>query len=118
MKEYNRKTKRWEEKHEDTGASLKKKNTCRGGKPHDFQLVLPRHISYSLPNHGSNIPMESIIAFYDSEDAIRDFIRNEEEKLLQHGLKTRRFLGFSETTRWLKCSVCGKEDYIKNELKK
>lgn len=40
MKEYNRKTKRWEERKEPTG-SLKKPKNCRGGKPHEFELCLP-----------------------------------------------------------------------------
>lgn len=105
MKEYNKKTKRWEEPI-DIGKSLKRRETCRGGKPHAFELVLPKYIATR-----GDITQEGVEMYYKSEEEKNVFMKKQEETLAQFGIIHRVWHG--PNTRHLRCSVCGKEEYAK-----
>ena len=107
MKEYNRTTKKYEEKSEVVG-SLKKKETCRGGKPHDFLIVLPEFIS--MRNRDIDTATENVIKYYESEDRIHDFIQKEVEFKKSLGIHIGVSGWKSKITRYFRCSVCGKKD--------
>lgn len=110
MKTYNRDTKIWEEPKKDSGKPLKKRELCRGGKPHDFQLVLPQYRTHSNPN----VSQEAIKAYYDTEDAIQEFsVAKAKELLDKYGINMRQYSFFGHQTRWIECTVCGKRDYLK-----
>ncbi len=113
MKEYNRTTKRWEDVSKNTSkGTLKKRETCRGGKAHDFQLVLPRYLT----------PVG-----YPTLEAIEEYYRLEDERLAymsEYRAKVNILLGTKERRAWsergtkyLECTVCGKQDYITPEEK-
>ena len=100
MKQYNRTAKRWEE--EKPMSSLKRPETCKGKKPHNFVLSIPKYIQRS-----------KIL----SEDEIKEYYRIEEEriatntvlddKLFKLGIRSRHYFGHNR--RFFICSVCGKE---------
>ena len=104
MKEYNRKTKRWEDVDRIVG-SLKKPDTCKGKKPHDFVLVIPKYY-----RNGKVFNKEQTERFYeleDSKDELTNKVNDEYEKM---GLiPPRRYR--PSTNRYYVCSVCGKEKY-------
>lgn len=110
MKEYNRKTRKWEVITEVVG-DLKKRDTCRGKKPHDFVLVLPDHLrNYYMVD----ITTENVEKYYESEDRIWEF--EEKEKKYKESLGIVRSNGRSiyssrRATRNYECSVCGKKEW-------
>jgi len=110
MKEYNRTTKRWEEKDESKIGSLKKRKLCKGRKEHDFQLCLPDY----LDKHQTLTP-EAIQEYYNSEERIANFLKNESELLSSLGIIKSRYHGISRLIKYFKCSVCGKKEYEHNE---
>lgn len=61
MKVYNRKTKRWEEA--DKAGSLKKRELCKGKRPHDFVLLIPEYI-----RRDHNLFKNEIIQYYQIEE--------------------------------------------------
>lgn len=108
MKEYNRKTKRWEEP--DKSGSLKKPETCKRGKPHDFVLLIP---SYDNPRHHP-FSKEVVQEYYRIEDERLDTNKNLDMLLGILGIQHRHWNG--GVTRYYICSVCGKQKYEHNQL--
>lgn len=111
MKEYNREKRIWEEVSKNTSkGTLKKKETCRGGKPHDYQLVLP---SYGVTKVLGREPTEvEVQKYYEYEDDLYHYEKALREKLTQEtGLTVRYGNMFSRLNRHLQCSVCGKREY-------
>lgn len=109
MKEYNRKTKRWEERGTEQVPDLKKPDLCRGKQPHDFVLVVP---DYSNSHKNDDIPQESIETFYQLIDSL-----NEAKKAVQKAIdslginyKVFYFHDSQGERRHRKCSVCGKQE--------
>lgn len=110
MKEYNRQTKRWEEKKEDVG-SLKRPETCKGGRPHDFVLLVPKYIK---TDH------------FLTADEVAEYYRLEEEDVIFQGEQRKKYkaigivnAGFRPgPCRFYRCSVCGKEEWDLSESKK
>lgn len=105
MKEYNRQTKRWEEKSTEQVGVLKKRDTCRGGKPHDFVLVIPAYEKLG------DATFEQVEAWYQSQENIRAFIDSEEKKLNAIGLPVRKSYFIGRRHKQFTCAVCGKIDY-------
>lgn len=102
MKKYNPDTRKYEE---TTQGSLKKPKACKGGKPHDFEVVLPEYIkTLETPTP------EMVRAYYASEKRQQDFLKGESELLARIGIN--RMFGFSrEVHVSIKCTRCGKKDY-------
>lgn len=105
MKEYNRKTKRWEEKTTEQVGELKKKEMCRGGNAHKMVLVLPDYLGSYLTV--TEIPQEDVVEFYASMDRIYEAIERESAIQVKLGLKKR---WNHRETRHFRCEVCGKKD--------
>lgn len=105
MKEYNRKTKKWENITEQVPV-LKKKSTCKAGRPHNFVLVLP----FSLTQKRDDYDTKTILAYYESEDRICEIQKTEFEFQKSLGIDIPRYI-FYRNTRYYKCDVCGKKEY-------
>ena len=75
MKVYNRQTKKWEEESPKAG-SLKKPKACRGGRPHDFVLLVP---SYIKRDH--ELFKEEIEKYYEIEEERNSVNKIIDEKL-------------------------------------
>ena len=88
----------------DNVSSLKKPKTCRGGKPHDWQLVIPDYISLTKP-----MTEEMAVAYYESEERVREFTEQENKKLDKIGIKSHHWTGFG--SRHYRCKVCDKKDW-------
>ena len=103
MKEYNHKTRRWEEKKEKIG-SLKKPETCKGKQPHDFVLLIPSMISRHRP-----FSKEDILRYYELEAdrEERESVYNAE--LAKIGIDSLRYS--YKLRKFYTCSKCGKEKY-------
>lgn len=104
MKEYNRITKKYEEA---TDIKLKKRELCRGGREHDYLLVLPDHVSYN-ENYKFN-PEE----YYRIMDELRTAEEMYNKKILEMGIGGRwgSFNMSSRTARSYCCSICKKKKY-------
>ena len=101
MKEY-KKTK-IEEEDKPVG-SLKKPETCRGKRPHDWVLLIPEHIQ-----RDHNLDKDEIEYFYRLEDQREAENEKVEKALTSIGIHYYRYLGIR--SRFYKCSVCGKKKY-------
>lgn len=105
MKVYNREKKRWisQEEHE----RLKKprdKKVCRGGKPHDFVLVLP---TWGVKWDGVS-PYDAE-AYYKAMEERAEFIEKQNQALAKKGIIVRDRT--RTETKYYVCSVCKKQDY-------
>lgn len=108
MKEYNRKTKRWEE---PTGlGKFKARDLCKGHKEHDYILALPNHFSRAGVIT-DEIKPEAIAEYYASEERRRAFEEEEEAKLLALGLNLGRGRWRHTVSKFYRCVVCGKQKY-------
>lgn len=104
MKEYKRK----KDKPEVTNPKLKKRDTCRGGKPHDWVLTLPfgyEHIE------GLYVDARPVYEAFKALDAMYKTLHEELEKV---GIrKTKTFYlgrGYTKTKEYV-CSICGKKHW-------
>lgn len=104
MKEYNRKTRKWEEKTTEQVGELKKKELCRGGNAHKMVLVLPSYLKMD------SLPIEIIEKYYESEQRIADFKVKEIDYQNSLGIFTKKYKYELKVTRYLRCEVCGKKD--------
>lgn len=102
MKEYNRRTKRWEEK-EKIG-SLKKRETCKGGKEHEWVLMIPKYISRT-----HNLSKEEIREYYKIEQDRIDFETTLADRCAKIGVKGRYWIGGN--SKFYMCAICKKEKY-------
>ncbi len=108
LKKYNRKTKKWEEE-KNTETSLKKRETCRGGKPHIMELVFPTYIDFT-----GDITSSKVEKYYKLEKQKEDYLKKHNEQLLAIGIHSRIWNEFG-VIKYLQCSICGKKDYIRNK---
>lgn len=115
MKHYDKETKKYisqEEYERRKKISLKKKQTCRGGKEHDFVLVLPRYVNtIGVPTK------EAIEEYYASERRRFLFSKKEKEILESVGIKVNFGYGYLRdgVSVNLQCTVCGKLEYKLDE---
>lgn len=106
MKEYNRKTKRWEEKSTEKVGDLKKEKLCKGHRPHDMQLVLPPYLYHSSPE--PELTPNQIKKYYAIEDARTTCNDKFDMRLAELGINKRS--GWAKfDTRHYKCANCGKK---------
>lgn len=106
MKEYNRKTKRWEEKSTEKVGSGKKPALCKGRKPHDFVLVLPPYTRL-LPG-APYLNAEQIEAYYLSEKRRKAHEVREDEYQKTLGIDVHRYRFSDEVPHYYLCANCGK----------
>jgi len=108
VKEYNRKTKQWEEKSTEKVGELKKKDTCRGGKPHDFRLTLP---PYYRNFFDTDVPESIAEKWYESEERVRACEAKEavyQQEVLGLKISGWRYIASSPRAKHYRCTVCGK----------
>lgn len=105
-KVYDRKSGKYITEEEKQG-SLKKRETCKGGRPHDFVEVLPFGAE-ALPSYkGTPQP------YYDAENRIAEYTETVYKNLeREHGIKIgkSRAIWRPRLRHWL-CSVCHKQQY-------
>lgn len=105
MKKYNRETKKWEDEKE-IEKKLKKRDTCKGGREHDWLEMLPWGIE-ALPNY-KGLPEP----YYDTEKAIAEFSEKKYKELENIGIRVNRYNSFKNVSyRHYLCSVCNKKMY-------
>jgi hypothetical protein len=105
MKEYNHKTRKWEEKTEKVG-SLKRPETCKGKKPHEFELALPKHVETT-----HTFSPEEVAKFYKISEEVTKFDNKKDEEARLLGVRHSTF-GYIRVVRYFyKCAKCGKEKY-------
>ena len=86
--------------------SLKRKALCKGKKPHDFHLHIPK--SYGIDLLRPETP-EMIEEYYISMEYLDRVNRSQEGMLSRFGIKVRTY---NPSVRYFYvCSVCGKQDY-------
>lgn len=105
-KVYDRKKKQWitQEEH-DRRYSKRPKNVCRGGRPHDFVLVLP---SWVRTNERYNLDP---LPYYEAQEAARAFQERMSNELADRGIMVSRYHGLGSGMRHYVCSVCKKQEY-------
>lgn len=105
MKVYDRKSKKWVEEDVVKAGSLKKPDTCKGKRPHNFILVLPEYIKTT-----TEITPEAVAKYYEIEEETHTLLVNQANKLAGIGIRS---TGWNrKPTKYYRCDVCGKKDYI------
>ena len=108
-KVYDQKSKRWMTD-EEYQRKYKKRQTCKGGREHDWVKVLPHGVEAILPTYKGDAEL-----YYVIEKEIEDFKEKKLKELEEkHGIKSRYSSGFSRFTqqrRIFMCSVCHKQKY-------
>lgn len=108
-KKYLREKKKWVTEEEyDKFYSSHDKKLCRGGKPHDFVLVLPTHVKYD-----ENIYKFNPEDYYKLMEEEYQFFEEQKKKMLAMGVTYGRWN--SKPYRLYMCSVCKKQNYIHEE---
>ena len=114
MKHYDRVTKEYvtEEELERRMSARKPKTrkNCRGGKPHDYVLVIQDYW-----NHHKIYTTEQVDMYYLLEDDKLRCDNVHHDKLVKYGLPASRSIRFhcgesEQITRHYKCGVCGKKE--------
>lgn len=109
MKQYRRDAKRHmsDEEYEVYKAKGRKDpKICRGGKPHDYVLVLPFHVTFDPAIYKFN-PEE----YYRLKDELTALIEKHNEKIVAMGVTSRYRSWERRETRYYICSVCKKQKY-------
>lgn len=105
MKEYNRTTKRWEEKSTEVVGALKKRELCKGQRPHQMKQVMPFYGYNNL-----DLTDDQIEQYYQSKERLQAVEQKEVEYLNSIGIPEKR--GWRQgVTRYKRCEVCGKKEY-------
>lgn len=103
-KVYDRETKTYVEE-EDHVASLKKRESCNGGKEHDWVTVLPHHV------HHKDVTAEVIDKYWELCEELDNAQEEHYKKLKDLGYTSTYILGFQvfgKIRRIQVCAVCGK----------
>lgn len=111
MKEYDREKRKWVEPEEVSGKSLKKRDTCKSKRPHQFVLTIPDYALGSSRNVW-DLTEEQIHKYYDFEEEERDFNNKMHEKRVAAGLDRRYSSYPRKRTLHYRCEVCGKLETV------
>ena len=103
MKTYNRELKKWVEEEKPVG-SLKKPETCKGKKPHEFELVVPKYVETT-----HLFSREEVAQYYKISEDIAKFDNEQDEKARQLGVRHSSFIYTRVVHYYYKCQRCGKE---------
>lgn len=85
---------------------LKRRESCKGGRPHDWIEVLPYGVEAGPTYQGVPEP------YYDAEKAIESFTKSQYQKLDAIGIIVKRYKSFRNRSwrSWM-CSVCHKQEH-------
>jgi hypothetical protein len=107
-KEYNRKTKKWEE---TTGqGKFKTRDSCKGHREHDYILALPPYFAIS-GIITDDIKPQAITEYYASEERREQFNNAEDAKLLALGLNMGKRYKSWARSKFYRCVACNKQKY-------
>ena len=101
MKHYDRKLKKWVTE-EKPMTSLKRPETCKGKKPHEWVLMIPKHVGTRR-----SLFKEEIAEYYKIKEEHAQADRDFGDRYDKIGVNMRYYYG--ESYRFYKCAVCGKE---------
>lgn len=105
---YDRQSKKWLTD-EEYQRKYKKRQTCKGGREHDWVQVLPYGVE-ALPHYKGDPEI-----YYRYEQEIEEFTRAKRAEMEEkHGIKSRYSSGFSDFRKKMRnfvCSVCLKQKY-------
>lgn len=106
MKRYDREKRKYisEEEYQE---GKKKRELCRGGKPHDYILVLPYHARHTDSVLGIDIAEE----YYRIIDEFEDLLDKREERLKAIGVTEGFYRSSIRREREYVCSVCQKKHF-------
>jgi len=110
-KKYNKITKKYGKINEGKLTDLKKRKECRGGREHDFVLVLPFHRHFS---DATEPTAKSIQEYYKIKDELYEFAKAINDRIKKLGINNKYLEWDRYETREFICLVCGK---IKREYK-
>lgn len=102
MKHYDRASKKWITE-EERDLKLKKRDACKGGRPHDYVEVLPYGVEANDKYQGLTQP------YYDAEEAIKAFTEKKYAELAAIGIIVRPHGWWPRNYRRYMCSVCHKQ---------
>jgi hypothetical protein len=102
-KVYNRDKRIW--KDEKPMTSLKRPETCKGKKPHEFVLIIPKYISTT---HDFNF--DEVRKYYEIKDSECKFAEELDREYKKLGVRNSCYF-LHRCFRYYKCSRCGKEKY-------
>lgn len=104
MKQYDRESKKWLSE-EEIAKKVKKRDTCKGGRPHDYVEVLPYGVSALEGYAGSVEP------YYEAEKAIAEFSQKEYDMLREKYGIDAKYMRVSRLFNYRRfmCSVCHKQ---------
>lgn len=106
MKEYDREKKKWVSVDaKERELKLKKRKMCRGGRPHNFVLVLPMYVHFNELYKFNPEEYYKIMEEYDA------FIDEQDQKFKKLGIVTRFGGGLYGRNKTYMCSVCKKVEY-------
>ena len=106
MKEYNRQTRKWEEKSTEVVPDLKTRILCIKKQPHDYVLRVPDYYG----NHiNDDLTEEQVLLYYKVKDEIYEYNKNANKILEDAGVTIRRVPIFNKEARFYECKVCGRQ---------
>lgn len=114
MKKYDRETKKWVEESEII-KKLAKRKLCKGGREHDFILVLPPYVQ----TIDSILGIKQAEKYYQIELEIDELIAGKYKELEAIGILNKPYGRITKKQfRYYICSVCKKTDYTEYKEKK
>lgn len=105
MKHYDRETNTWMTE-DEYREHKRKRELCKGSKPHDFVLVLPSHARHSTSVLGIEVAED----YYRIMDDIVDYTRAQYSNLTSIGIHAKVYPPRYPVREYL-CMECGKKDY-------
>lgn len=82
----------------------KKRETCRGGKDHDWLLTIPDYIKTV-----KEMTPEMITEYYKIREKEEKFKKEIDNDFIKIGIK--KYTYNNQITKYYICSVCGKKEY-------
>jgi len=115
MKKYDREKRKWVDEKE-VDKKLAKRKLCKGGREHDFILVLPSYIR----TKNSILGIEQAEKYYQIELEIEELLAEKHKELEALGILHKPYSRITNKQyRSYICSVCKKheyKEYIKNKI--
>jgi len=108
MKEYNRKTRKWEEKSTEVVPDLKTRELCLKKQPHNYVLKIP---SYHTKYYHEDYTEEQVLLYYKVKDTLFEMTEAQNKILEDAGITNSIWRQRSKEPRTYKCDVCGKQKY-------
>ena len=103
MKQYDRIQKKYVEVVDKPVGSLKRPETCKGKRPHEWVLLIPSMIN----RQHKPFSKEEVASYYEIEAEFEKWKKNYDDKMEALGLQSFRYS--YKLNKFYKCAKCGKE---------